>query len=309
MTDLPDGLHVGVPMADYLAMEALSSSGCKVLASQSPRAYRYGSADSTPAQTLGTLAHTMILEPERLVRVMPAADMRTNAGKEALVEWLIGQVGEPVTRPPAKAATGTVMDLYLAELRPRLAATGDQVASAADYALAIGMRDAILDRCEECDATRAAILGEGVAEAVGLVTDLEYGVRCKVRPDRLLTGARWIVSLKTCQSVGARDYLRAAWAYGYPGAAWWYPRIMEAITGEAHQYVEVAVESAPPHDVRTLTYTDAEVAEAESAMRRGLDTYRRCIESGLWPGSGWVWGADGTPGGYEVSSIGRGPSY
>jgi hypothetical protein len=292
-------LIANLPMADYLAIEAASSGGLKVMATRSPKAFRDRAKDSTPAQTLGTLAHLAIWEPDSFadVVVMPDCDRRTNAGKHAIVDWLTEIVGEPFTKPPPKAATGTILDMYLGELLPRLEASPAVTASRADYDLACAMRDALMDRSD----TRAVLEADGLTEVTGLSKDQDFEVPCKVRPDKLLGGEAIIVSLKTCQSVGERDYLRTAWTYGYPGAAWFYRRILETITGEPHRYWEIAVESAPPHDALLVEYTEREIDEAAGTMRRGLELYRRCIDSGIWPGSGWDWDQMD----YTIRAIGR----
>ena len=123
----------------------------------------------------------------------------------------------------------------------------------------------------------------------------------KVRPDRLLSGEPIIVSLKTTQSVGEREYLRTAWTYGWHAAAWFYRRALLQITGEPHRYWEIAVESEPPYDVALIEYSDREIEEGETIMRRGLDLYRRCREADMWPGAGYSW----ERGEYTIARIGR----
>jgi hypothetical protein len=292
-------LTTGLPMADYLSIDALSSGACKALATGSPFAWRNRVEQDSPFMSLGTHAHMAILEPARFADavVQPDADLRTNAGKQILVDWLCAIVGEPLTVPPAKAATGTVLDLYLGELRPRLAASGLTVLTEDQRVLCLGMRDAVMSRPH----TRAIVEADGATEITGTVTDPEYGIPIKVRPDKLLLGTPVVVSLKTCQSVADRDYLRTAWAYGWHGAAWFYARALEQITGEPHRYWEIAVESGPCHDVLLLEYTRREIEEAEAMMHRGLETYRRCTEAGIWPGAGWDWDANE----YTIAQIGR----
>jgi exodeoxyribonuclease VIII len=286
-------------MADYLAIDALSCGACKALATGSPYAWRNRVEAVSPALSLGTLAHLCILEPEKFARavVQPDYNGATNAGKGIMVEWLTAIVGEPTVRPPHKAAVGVVLDLYLSELRPRLAASGLTVMTREQYDLCTGMRNAIMGRAH----TAALIDAEGVCEITGTVTDPEYGIPIKVRPDKLLSGQPIILSLKTCQSVSERDYLRTAWTYGWHLSAAFYCRALEAITGEPHRYWEIAVESTPPHDVLLLEYTDREIAEGEAMMRRGMEQYRRCTEAGIWPGAGWDWDLMD----YTIAQIGR----
>jgi exodeoxyribonuclease VIII len=289
----------GVPMADYLAIDALSSGACKALATGSPYAWRNRIETASPAMSLGTLAHLAILEPARFADavVQPDVDLRTNSGKETLLDWLVALVGEPTVVLPPKAATGTILDIYLTDLRPRLEASGLLVLTEDQRSLCLGMREAVLSRPH----TRALLDADGQCESTGRLTDPEYGVPIKVRPDKLLSGAPVIVSFKTCQSVADRDYLRTAWTYGWHGAAWFYARALEQITGEPHRLWELAIESAPPHDVLLLEYTAREIEEGEAMMRRGMDTYRRCMEAGVWPGAGWDWNSEE----YTIRPMGR----
>lgn len=279
-------LTTGLPMADYLAIDALSSGACKALASGSPYAWRNRVQAETPAMSLGTLAHLCILEPERFgaTVVQPDFDARTNAGKEVMVEWLTNLVGEPTVKPPPKAAVGTVLDLYLSELRPRLAASGLTVLTTDQHSLCAGMRDAIMARAH----TAALIAAEGTCEITVTVTDPEYGIPIKVRPDKLLSGVPVVVSLKTTQSCGD-DYLWTARRYGWPSSAFFYMRAMEAITAEKHKYFEIAVESAAPFDVMLCEYSDAEIVRGEAIVRRGMEIYKRCSEAGFWPSAGYCW--------------------
>ena len=307
-------LQSGMPMADYLAIEACSSGAAKALANASPHAWRNRPQTSSAAQSLGTAAHVAILEADTFwgrYIIQPACDLRTNAGKEVLVAWLVAAVGEPTVRPPPKAAVGTTLDLYIGELRPRLEATGLTVLTEAERDAVSGMFCAVMSRPH----TRAIIEAAGAVEITGRLLDEEYQIPVKVRPDKLIPSSdhwddvdlRWvhidpvIVSLKTCQSVADREYLRTAWSYGYHGAAWFYCRALEGITGEPHRYWEIAVESAPPHDVLLLEYTAREIQEGEAMMRRGMDQYRRCTEAGIWPGAGWDWDLEE----YTIRPIGR----
>jgi hypothetical protein len=293
-------LTTGLPMTDYLAIDACSSGAAKALANASPHAWRNKVQTSSAAQSLGTAAHVAILEADTFwgrYIIQPPADLRTNAGKEILVAWLVAAVGEPTVRPPPKAAVGTTLDLYIAELRPRLEATGMTVLTEAERDAVSGMFCAVMSRPH----TRALIEAAGAVEITGRLLDEEFQIPIKVRPDKLLEGSPIVVSLKTCQSVADREYLRTAWSYGYHGAAWFYCRALEGITGEPHRYWELAVESAPPHDVLLLEYTDREIREGEAMMRRGMDQYRRCTEAGIWPGAGWDW----VLGDYTIRPIGR----
>jgi hypothetical protein len=163
-------LTTGLPMADYLAIDACSSSAAKALANASPHAYRNRVQTSSAAQSLGTAAHVAILEADTFwgrYIIQPACDLRTNAGKEILVAWLVAAVGEPTVRPPPKAAAGTTLDLYIGELRPRLEATGMAILTQVDFDAVQGMTEAVMSRPH----TRALIEAAGAVEITGRLLD------------------------------------------------------------------------------------------------------------------------------------------
>src|SRR6185503_13815919 len=90
------GLHHGVPMREYLKIDALGSSRLEHLA-VSPLHYRYMSTqpdEETDAQELGTALHVAVLEPDLfdsayviepdIARIGGAKPRATNAYKEAV---------------------------------------------------------------------------------------------------------------------------------------------------------------------------------------------------------------------------------
>ena len=258
----------GIPFPDYLAIEAASSHGLQTIAKRSPYAYRNAVDTPSEAMALGTLAHALILEPHRESQyaISPAFDRRTKAGKELTAQFEADCAGKTiVTRE--------------------------------DWDRARGMRDAVWSR----DHTRALLESPGQAESTVTLQHPDYGVPCKCRPDRITDGYPLIVDLKTAQSAGPRDFMRACWNYGYQGQAWFYRHMLHLETCEAHGFVFVVVESAPPHDVALYELSDRELAEGETVIRKGLDLYRRCSEAGVWPGVGWDWDSMS----YQLQTIGR----
>ena len=257
-----------MPFSEYLAIEAASSHGLQAIAKRSPFAYRNAVEKPSDAMALGTLAHSLILEPwrESEYAIQPKYDRRTTVGKMAELEFLA-------------------------------ACPGKQVVSREDWDLARGMRDAVMGR----DHIRALFEAGGDAEQSVLLTHPDYDVPCKCRPDWIVEGYPLIVDLKTAQSAGERDFMRSCWSYGYQGQAWYYRHLLGLETGERHQFVFVVVESSPPHDVALYDLTDRELATGEEVIRKGLELYRRCTESGIWPGIGFDWDSMS----YQLQTIGR----
>jgi len=254
--------------AEYLAIDAASSSGLQTIAKRSPYAWRNRAEQASDAMALGTLAHSLILQPERESEyaIAPKFDRRTTVGKAAAAEFEADCAGKTIVNRD-------------------------------DWDLACAMRDAVMSR----DHVRALFDAGGLAEQSVLIDHPDYGVPCKCRPDWITDGYPLIVDLKTTQSAGPRDFLRSCWSYGYPSQAWFYKQLMMLETGEAHQFVFLAVESAPPHDVAMYELSDRELAEGESIIRKGLELYRSCTDAGIWPGIGWNWDSMT----YQLQTIGR----
>lgn len=80
------GLHAGIPLDRYLAIDAASSSRLWALTHESPWHARFGYRAPTPAMALGSLLHALVLEPDTVPRRFYRfdGDRRSNAKK---TEW------------------------------------------------------------------------------------------------------------------------------------------------------------------------------------------------------------------------------
>ena len=238
-----------MPFPEYLAIDAASKHGLELLL-RSPAHYRWAQeqpSEASPAQALGTLAHTLILEPETASRYLcEQVDRRTNAGK---ARW--------------------------AEIQ----AEGLTLVSPDQMEAAEGMRDAVM-----AHPLARVLFAAGEAEGTLLWDDEETGLACKARPDWWNGDHDLIVDLKTASDGSFDGFSRAAGAYGYHLQAAHYMDGAIACGMKPQAFLFVVVESAPPHAVAVYTMDDNTIHAGRVKIRRALNLLAECRRTNTWPG-------------------------
>jgi hypothetical protein len=279
------------PFSDYLALPAASSHALGTLLAKSPLHARSAQNKPSEAKSLGTLTHAMLLTPDTWrdeVLVKPSVNRATNAGKAELVEWMLSIVGDPgheAVEPyvSAKMADGKRFDAMLEALEPLLAATGKDVVNADKVPIAERMVESVLSK----DVGRV-IFESGTPELTMIAIEPISGVLCKIRPDWLPHGHEVIVDLKTAASASFEDFSRAAARYGYAIQAALYREIYHLIMLQKRPpFLHVVVENEPPYDCAIYEMDQEALESGEKKVRRALDIWAQCEESGYWPGIGY----------------------
>lgn len=269
---LAPGVHLGVQMADYLAMPAVSASILKALLEQCSRAAWFESwlntdkpRDDSDAADVGTIAHSMILEG--------------GAGKVAVID--------PENYPSDKGAIPkgwTNNAIRAARDAARLAGLIPVLPE--DMAQVNAMVDAIRAFIASLEKTEPAIWaafqpGGGDSESVVTWIDGQNieNTPCRIRPDRMSADRRLIVDLKTTK-MSANP---AQWKADHVGAAF-YRRGCKAEFGTEPDYVFLIAEQHPPY-LCSLVGIDPHGMEmgAEKAAF-ALDAWAQCVKHGVWPG-------------------------
>jgi len=249
------GLHRGVPMAEYLALDAVSASLLRSFR-KSPlhaRHYMTQPREDTAALMVGEAAHYAILEPEKFSErysVPPDVDRRTKVGREDWQAWIDSH---PKCVP-----------LRLEEYQAA---------------------QAISDRVKAHTEASRFLYGEGANElTLAWADDL---VLCKARPDRIAVVDKftWLPDIKTCRDASPWAFAKAAWDYGYHNKAAWYLDGAAQLFGKAERrMVFIAVESAPPHAIALYELTDEAIAQGRQENAAALTAYRNAMATGYWPG-------------------------
>ncbi len=245
-----------MPAADYHAIDACSASKLKAMR-RSPAHCRH-QIDNPPtseAMALGTLLHSMVLEPfsyENLYHVMPECDRRTKEGKRA---WALAEIE----------------------------AAGKTVVKKDDFILA----QAMAVSCAAHPAYPKLFDGEGHNELSIFWRDDETGLDCKMRADRIVDVPGFgtvVVDLKSTIDASPRAFAGSVHKFGYHIQAAMYLEGLAKAGIPCEKFVLFAPESAPPHCVAVYAVEDESVEQGRREMRRLMATYAECVKSGVWPG-------------------------
>ena len=231
-------------IADYHAHPALGSSRLRELL-KSPAHFRANMRRETEALALGSLVHTLVLEPhtfsERYL-VVPKIDGRTKEGK---------------------AAKATLAS------DPRIAVDGEAMAEASACATSI-MGHRVYQQIRDAQ-----------VEHTVFWTDAETGIECKARFDVL---GPLLVDLKTTRDASPKGFQRAIATYGYHIQAAHYMAGAIANGMQPKGFLFACVETSPPYLPAGYLLGNPTLEQGERDRRAALLTYAQCLREDRWPG-------------------------
>lgn len=241
-----------LPAAEYFARPEISNSFLSLVrkAPALAKAYLDGtySIDPTPSMRLGTLVHTLILEPDQFgarYAIAPECDRRTKAGKEEFERFTAEANGREIIP----------QDMH------------DQAA-----AMAAAVRRHSMAR---------TLLASGEAE-VSVFAEID-GMPCKARIDFIRAGG-YLVDLKTTADATPDGFARSAANFGYHRQDAIYRDVATAAGIENSDFVFVCVEPKPPHLVACYQLDTEAEEQGRREYRHALDIWHRCVETGEYPG-------------------------
>jgi hypothetical protein len=240
----------------------LSASVAKILCRDSPlhawtkhpRLNPYFTRDEDPKFDLGNVAHAVLLEgrnPLNVVEVCEFDSWRSGAAKDA-----------------AAAARA-------AEKIPLLGG---------HYFDVLQMVDAAKVQLSEHEA-RPPLFTAGKPEQT--ITWTEDGVQCRARLDWLRDDLTAYDDLKTTSHVGGANpekYSRALFGVGGDVQAAMYLRGIRAVTGAEPEFRWAVVETVPPYALSVISPGPDVLAIGDSKVKYALNVWKRCLETGEWPG-------------------------
>lgn len=254
----------GMPNERYHQVRAASKSTLgRIL--ESPYQVRHGTDEGTPAMEFGTLAHTLLLEPETF-------EERYAVVPEGMV----------------RNAKHKVYQAFLAEAGDRECVKANDVANARLLARAVRAHPSL---AKYLDDPRVTILVE-----VSLFwEDPTTGVLCRCRADLLiiphdLDQPIVCFDLKTFPGVptyGAIQY-HGEKTLGWPTASAFYSDGVTAVYGRPCDFVIIAAQKVPPFEVSMVAYSlggleDEVYQYGKKRYLRGLEVYRHCLETDTYP--------------------------
>lgn len=252
------GVVDGLSDVDYHRHPALSSSGArKLLPPSCPAIYRH-ERDNPPTPKkefdLGHAAHRMVLGEGPDFVVVDAADWRTKVAQTARAEARAVGV-TPILRHEHD------------EIRAMAAAL-----RAHPWASALFRPD------------------DGRSEVSLFWRDDETGVDLRARLDRLRNaeaGRRLIVAdYKSAVSAETGHIAKALYNFGYACQADWYLSALAALglAPDGAAFVFVFQEKAAPYLVNVVQVDEESLAWAHRRNRKAIRIFRRCVDTGQWPG-------------------------
>lgn len=250
--DLPEAVY----HADPVPVGSLSSTGARKLLECPAKFHHDRHAKKAPNPTFdfGSAAHKMILGEGPELVVVDADSYRTKDAREA--------------RDAAHARDA--IPLLPFEYRQ------------------IEQMAAVLS--EHPVAAKVFSPERGLAERSLFWTDVDTGVWCRARVDHLPedeVGAPYFIAsdFKTTASAQPDKITKAVYDYGYHIQAAWYLEGIRAL-GIHHspRMVFVFQEKTPPFLVTVVELDGAALRIGHNQAKQALATYKKCSESGHWPG-------------------------
>jgi len=273
---LPDGWHKDVPMEQYLADPAFSSTDSVKLA-KTPKTFHHDLTRvrvETKPMIEGTALHLAVLEPARF------DDHYIVLGQ---CEAYKKGDGERCTNP------GTIY-------RDGLSFCGVKGHDpyGKDTPMAEGLHVLDADTMDRLALGKASVFGhdeakkffhgQGSSEVTGIHTDPATGVRMKIRLDRDLDRIALHTDLKWTANISDELFRRQAGNMGWVQRSAFYRRVMAALGRPAQGSVIIAVESVAPHDCRTFLLDEDDIAAFDKKIDGLLALYAECSATGVWPG-------------------------
>ncbi len=239
--------------SEYHASPAISKSGLDLIR-KAPALYRWRQAnptEQTPAMRLGTLTHTVVLEPQLFresATVHPEGiDRRTSAGKLAWAEF-------------------------------EVQAEGKEIVTTEEMSKLCQIQQAVHNH----PAAAKALAGSPIIEQ-SIFWDAD-GIACRCRPDAA-TEKGVIVDLKTTRDASPEGFAKSIAQYRYHVQAAFYSDGYKAAFGEAPRgFVFIAVETEPPYLVAVYVASETMTSRGRIEYQTDLDTFRRCQDADTWPG-------------------------
>lgn len=240
--------------AEYHSTEPLSKSRLFEMR-KSPQWFRYCEdhpQGKTPSMLLGSVFHTLVLEPHRFEHeyvLIPNVDRRTKDGK---MLW----------------------DTAMSEAEKK------EIVPQEVYDTASAMAEAVRNN------KIANYLSKGEVEQSYYTTDAMTGIEYKVRPDVFkMVGERGlIVDFKSTSDASTDAFRRDAIKYGYDLQSAMYTAAVQAERGIPCDFVFVAVEKDPPYMINVMQCDPLWITRGTDLFREYIGLYKECMTTGNWFG-------------------------
>lgn len=243
-----------LPMASYHSSKTgVSKSGLHTLYKATP--YEYKWRQDNPKQpsaslSLGTLFHTLFLEPEKFY--------------DEYAVW------------KGKTRRGKAWDDFKELHQDKTIITAGELDQAND----------MLEAALESKLVKRVFDLPGEAEYSYFGRDPDTGVILKCRPDKYLPKLRWVIDVKTAANPlpeGYERFQKDAYKYGYYVSAALTLRVMGLVLGvRPAGYYYLVVANTAPYRAFLYRATDEEIALGDAVLAKTLPAYAKALETGVW---------------------------
>ncbi len=272
---LAPGVYEGVSMAEYLAMPAANASLLNTLLERCPRAAWHDSwlnpkrpaEESTPAQSVGTLAHELLLEGTRgKMQVIDPKDYPTKS---------TGNIPDGWTNKEIREARDQALAAGMIPVFPKVAADVEaMVAEARSYL-------ATLSRTEP--AVHDLFQPNGGRSEVTIVWE-EDGCLFRIRPDRLSDAICGDVKTTAASAEPGKWGRLQLFGMGYYVAAALYRRGILAATGKRVESIYLVQEQSAPFLCSLVGLDPMAQQVGQRKAERAIAIWKHCMRTGSWPG-------------------------
>lgn len=233
---------------------------------------KFEKAEPTANMHLGSLVHTMTLEPWKfeeeyalkpVLSKLPDALKKKDVGAEAYDK-------NKTERESVRVANELLMEEFSA------ASEGKTVVTQETYQQASKMVDAVWN-----DETAKSLIDGAQIEKSIFFTHLPTGLQCKVRPDAWLGSV--ITDLKTCADASFKPFQSEAMRYGYFLQAGMMSEALRSIDISMEKFVFMCVEKTEPYLTATYLLDDAALDYGVKMFDELMHRLKECCVSDKWP--------------------------
>jgi hypothetical protein len=286
---LEPGRYSNMPEAKYFALDAVNSSLLKLMgrsAAHCKAAMDGTTRRDTEAQKVGRMIHCAALEPERFASAYcqtpdPAScpqALTDLASYRAAAKDLGIKVGGSKAELKARILESDPGIAFWDDVNANLA--GDREPLKADH---WQMAQQILESIEANTGAKNSLSG-GVAEETVVWRDVNTDLLCKSRMDYYREDLGVIVDIKTTEDASPRAVERDVMKYGYHKSAAHYLNGLQARNMPGDNFIWVFIEKSPPYAIGLYFASPDLLSAGKDDMRRYLDQFAACTDSGHWPG-------------------------
>lgn len=235
---------------EYKTMDGVNHSFLKHM-KLSPYHARYNAEnppEQSKAQSLGSLLHIIILEPERKSEIteLPTYDLRKKADKEAKAQFELENVGK----------------LFV---------------TAENFEILNAMEKMIFQ-----NENAALLLQDSIREFAVQWTNAATGVLCKARLDAYNENCAVLIDLKTTKDVSDEGFSRELYNYSYYTQAAFYMDGMRTELKPVENFVFIAIENTLPCGVKIYNLNDESISLGHRENIERLKKYKECTQTNSW---------------------------